>query len=325
MRLTLVPFVISVALLGASCGATTPTDAAACQTLAQARCQRLAACSAADLAKRYPDEATCEMRVQINCLASVGAADTGASAMTVDACAASLPDEACAAFLGADVTDACEPAMGTRANGAACEFSGQCASTYCAVPTDGWCGQCAAVPQVGDSCADTPCAPNQVCVGATTTCQVAVAMGGACSADLPCAGGTACVGANAQTGVMGSCTAQPTTVGAACDHRRQTAPDCDVDAGVVCDATTSQCVAQPIVAAGMPCGDVAGVPTRCAAGGTCVKPAGSQQGTCVAPAADGAACDTTAGPGCLFPAKCVPTSTGGTAGTCTLPADPTCS
>jgi hypothetical protein len=323
MRLTLglFPFVIFVA----ACGATTPSDSAACQTLAQARCQRLAACSAADLAKRYPDEATCEMRIELSCTAALGAANTGATPNTVETCAASLPDEACPAFLAADQTDACMPQTGTRATGAACEFPAQCASMYCAIASDSLCGQCAALPQVGDSCADQGCAPNQVCVASTMTCQVAVADGGACTADLPCVEGDACVGANAGTNTMGSCKAQPTTVGAACDPKRQTAADCNIDAGVVCDTTSDQCVAQPIVAAGMTCGDVAGVPTRCAAGGTCVKPTGSTTGTCVAPAADGAACDTAAGPGCLTPAKCVPTSTGGTAGTCELPADPTCS
>jgi len=184
---------------------------------------------------------------------------------------------------------------------------------------------CAELPGVGDSCADSGCAPNQVCVSSTMTCQVAVAAGGACSADLPCVNGYACVGAVASTNTMGTCDVQPTTVGAACDPKRQTAADCDTDSGVVCDTATDQCVAQPAVAAGMTCGDVNGVQTRCAGAGMCVKPPSSTQGTCVAPAADGAACDSAAGPGCLTPAKCVPTSSGGTAGTCVLPSDPTCS
>ena len=77
-------------------------------------------------------------------------------------------------------------------------------------------------------------------------------------------------------------------------------------------------------AAGQTCGNVGGVQTRCAAGATCNRPPQSQTGTCLAPAADGAACDTAAGPGCLYPAKCVPASSGGTAGTCELPGDPSC-
>ena len=64
----------------------------------------------------------------------------------------------------------------------------------------------------------------------------------------------------------------------------------------------------------------------CQAGGLCAEPlndagTAANMGTCIAPAADGAACDNdpTKGPPCLAPAKCVPTSTSGTAGTCTVP------
>jgi hypothetical protein len=74
----------------------------------------------------------------------------------------------------------------------------------------------------------------------------------------------------------------------------------------------------PRVAAGKPCGIVNNVFTACLAAATCKIPTNQQSGTCVAPAADAAACDIAAGPDCLFPARCVPTG-GGNAGTCKFP------
>jgi hypothetical protein len=63
---------------------------------------------------------------------------------------------------------------------------------------------------------------------------------------------------------------------------------------------------------------MAGLLIGCAAGGGCY-PVGGMTQTCLAPAADGAACDTVNGPGCLTPAKCV-TAGSATTGTCQLPA-----
>lgn len=320
MRLASLVLVIALA----SCGSSPPGDEQACAAVAAARCQRLAACSTADFAKRWSDEATCEARGQLACTAALAAPDTGATVASTDACAAALPAESCAALLGNDPVEACLPQTGARADGAACEHSAQCASRFCAIARDARCGTCAPEPVAGSSCADAGCGPGLVCVASTMTCQVLVAVNGACSSDLPCANGLACVGASRATGVTGTCQPEVALAGGACDPTRATGPDCSADAGLTCDTTTQQCVAQPIVAAGMTCGNVGGVQTRCAAGATCVKPPMSASGTCIAPAADGAACDTTNGPGCLSPAVCVVSSPGGTAGTCELPGDPSC-
>ncbi len=74
---------------------------------------------------------------------------------------------------------------------------------------------------------------------------------------------------------------------------------------------------QPLVAAGQSCGVINNVVVACLAGASCQRPAGSTTGTCVAPAADGAACDATNGPFCSGPAKCV-------SGTCQLPGSASC-
>ncbi len=322
----LVPFVLAAALIHlASCGSSPPSDTDACNAVAAARCQRLASCSTADLDKRFADEPTCEARQKLVCLAGLAAPDTGATATTANTCATTIPGESCDEFLGNDPTDACLPQTGARASGAPCELSGQCSTMFCAVASDASCGTCQATPVAGTSCASSGCGPDLVCVATTQTCQAPVPSAGACSADLPCTQGTTCVGADAGTGVKGTCMAEVTTVGAACDPKRATGPDCSADAGLACNTTTKQCATQPIVAAGMTCGPVDGVGVRCAAGATCVKATGSQTGTCTAPAADGDACDTASGPACLYPAKCVVGSAGGTAGTCALPGDPTCS
>jgi hypothetical protein len=110
---------------------------------------------------------------------------------------------------------------------------------------------------------------------------------------------------------------QGALVGAACDQRRMTAPDCNAAAGLTCSRATNMCVMQPLVAAGQMCGDINMVNTGCLAGATCVRAVGSPTGMCTAQAADGAACDATNGPDCQFPARCV-------SGTCQLPGSMTC-
>ena len=107
------------------------------------------------------------------------------------------------------------------------------------------------------------------------------------------------------------------TAGAQCDPRRTTGPDCEASAGLACDTTSKTCVAQPLAPAGQPCGAVGTADTACMAGATCEIPTGMTAGTCLAPAADGAACDATNGPDCLSPGKCVN-------GTCQLPGSMSC-
>jgi hypothetical protein len=92
------------------------------------------------------------------------------------------------------------------------------------------------------------------------------------------------------------------------------------------------CQAIKLVAAGAVCGTIGAMPITgvavCANGGLCKKAAPTDPtGTCVLPAADGAACDNDAanGPPCLAPAKCViPSGSSATAGTCTMPNASTC-
>jgi hypothetical protein len=103
-------------------------------------------------------------------------------------------------------------------------------------------------------------------------------------------------------------------MGADCDPKAATAPDCDRHHGLVCDNATKKCVAMTFATAGQACGSVNGNFVPCAGAGFCAIATGQKAGMCVGAAADGAACDTSAGPMCMYRSQCVIAS--GTAGTC---------
>jgi len=129
------PIHVLLVTLVAACSSG-PDAETACANIAQARCERLMACSATDLQRRWGDVTTCETRLSLACRDGLAATDTGATPDTVTACADAIPDESCPDFLGKDVTDACLPQAGTLATGAACTFDAQCQSSFCAVATD---------------------------------------------------------------------------------------------------------------------------------------------------------------------------------------------
>jgi hypothetical protein len=82
------------------------------------------------------------------------------------------------------------------------------------------------------------------------------------------------------------------------------------------------CVAAPYVGAGGACGDVSNKIVLCNGASICFGASGTTPGTCKAIALEGQACDTSAGPSCMAPARCVTTAS--TAGTCQLPDPATC-
>lgn len=308
-------FALLLAVLTA-CTSSSESAQTACTKVATARCDRLAACSMADLQKRWADEPSCVDRETQLCEESLVAPATAATPATVDACAVALAASTCDSLFDVAPPTACLAQHGSGATGAACSFPAQCASGYCSVDDTQLCGTCQPEPVAGASCASAGCGQSMSCVASTMQCQVPVVAGGACSSDLPCAETLDCVGAT-QT-AMGTCMASLTTAGSTCDPRRMTGPSCSTTAGLACNTSTKQCVTQPLVAAGQQCGQIANVNTRCLAGATCQIATGATTGTCVAPAADGATCNPTNGPGCEQGARCVN-------GTCQLPGSQTCS
>lgn len=297
--------------------------AQACDALAKSRCEKLMSCSPADLLHNFGDVSTCETRDALACNAGEAAVDTGATPETALACAGALTAMTCGDFLASKSPPAaCLPPAGPG-NGT-CAFAAQCVTSYCGIGAEALCGTCQDQPMVGTSCQNKGCGDALICAQATHLCEIPGTANSACDRTLPCGNGFSCVGAIAAQNKKGTCQAEVTTAGGTCDSQHKVKPGCSGDDGLTCNTATNKCVPKPLVAAGMPCGQINNVSTGCAAAASCVIAANQTVGTCVAPAADGAACDTKNGPDCFEPARCIPTAPPGTAGTCRFPGSQTC-
>ena len=212
---------------------------------------------------------------------------------------------------------ACVPAPGPRKTGDPCGAAAQCDSTFCAVVKNTQCGTCAPLPKAGDSCATTGCGRDLKCDGTTMLCYSPGGAGAACSKDAPCAAGFSCSGAAGAT----TCVAEVTMEGAACDFKKTMGVDCSRDAGLFC-TSKNVCAALTVGKIGEACGydKTTDTSVECSAGADCLAATpGGKDKVCTAPAADGAACDSTNGPFCQTPARCLATAAGSTVGTCQLP------
>jgi hypothetical protein len=315
------------------------TPAEACAAYAEARCTQLDACSNATYTVlHYGTQTTCMSNVAAECVNALAAPQTAATPRFYAACAAAVATESCANLFGANPPAACAPLAGPLATGSPCFASGQCQTTYCAVPSTANCGVCAAVPVAGNPCSvDADCGSrNQLTCSKAGTCVTYGELSASCDKNDPCSPGLSCVGADAKKGLAGTCNASAATVGAACDPA--TGATCDAMLLLTCDAATKQCVADTLVGASQVCGAVNGGAARCETSGTCVIPdagvvddagdagvdAGPAIGTCLAAAANGSACDSANGPACVPPAKCVTTDDASTAGTCLVGVSTAC-
>ena len=315
-------FALALSACGSTFESTAETTAAqACQDVAHARCTRLAACSITSLQIRFGDEASCEAREKLNCANSLAAAGTGSSPTHTEACAQSIPAWDCTSYLnGLSVPAACQQQTGSLEIGATCAFPGQCQSGFCAIKPGAACGTCAAQPQLGSACAElTTCGAGVDCTADTQICVVVALQGQACGKGAPCGTGLSCVGINTSMDTSGTCKAAGEQAGLACDSSQVTGPSCDRNGGVVCNSKAKQCAAVALASGGQPCGNVNAQNAPCSANGLCVGASGATPGTCVAAAADGAACDVKEGPPCQQLARCITTSDAGTSGTCRVP------
>jgi len=329
-------------------GGTTPdgsvTLAKACGDWAQARCTRLDSCSNATYTVvHYGSQATCVTNSTAQCTTDLAASQTAATPSYFEGCANAMTTESCSDLFNANPPAACTPLAGPGAVGATCFVAAQCQSTYCAVAQFATCGTCAAVPKSGDACVvDADCGSrNQLTCSKAGTCVAYGASGGSCDKDDPCGSGLTCVGAKPLKAIAGSCMPSGSTVGATCDASEETAAGCDAELSLACDPATSLCIAEALVGANATCGlFVDGGLSRCESAGTCLIPtsdagtdddagdsgaapvANTTPGSCVAAAANGAACNSTSTPGCIPPAKCVIADGGADQGTCQLD-DPT--
>jgi hypothetical protein len=292
-----------------------PSVAQACTDSSYARCNRFQACSPVILQVRYGDEATCESLLDAFCTNSVTAPSSGSTPATVEACVQQIPSWACSDYVNdLNSPPACQQATGSLASGAACAFPAQCSSGFCAIAAGSACGVCAALPQAGDSCAQlTTCGAGLSCNSASSACATFALSGSSCALGQPCVSGNACEGASAS--VSGTCDLSAETLGTTCNP---SGGGCDSTQGLSCNSQSKQCVALQLVGAGQPCGTVNDEGASCTNGGKCLGET-TTPGTCTATAAVGAACDLSAGPGCISPSRCIVARDAGTAGTCLIP------
>jgi hypothetical protein len=299
-------FSIWMALLTAGCGSGVSADKA-CTDLAAAYCTEVSNCAEPLITLGYGDVATCQARLKLSCLPSLMAPNTAATPDKDDSCATALMTASCDSLYGRTTPAACVPSAGKLANGNACGDDAQCMSTYCKKAANSVCGVCGDKSAAGGACAlDADCQDKLKCV--TMVCQPLVAVGGMCDANHPCAQPNVC---------KGNVCAVPQEAGQTCATTgvQDIFGDCNQTKGLECPPGTHVCAPLMFAAAGQPCGLINMAFVGCAAAGHC-KLTGFM-GTCLAPAADGAACDATNGPECTPPAQCV-------SGACKLPNPAAC-
>lgn len=264
----------------------------AAQAVAQALCDRTQACAPALVQGLYGDVAACVTRATATLVPGIGAKGSAVTAAELNACAAALPSASCGDLLSNKLPDACTPPAGTLADGAACAADAQCVGKHCKVAAGKTCGTCAPRADAGGACViATDCAAGLTCLNGT--CAKPGVSGAACSATAPCRADFVCRG--------GTCAA-PVAAGTACADGE----GCDELHGIVCSVTSKKCVTVTYGGTNAGCGIVPAGLELCAGSGFCKGfKAPNYQGTCVAAAEEGAACDLTNGPYCVAGATCV--------------------
>lgn len=297
----------------------------ACADVAAARCQIVQQCNPQGLLNTYGSLSACVSTQAASCATTLAAPDTANTPAHTEGCAQATPSQSCDDyFLGIEPA-ACTPPTGPFDAGSACAVSGQCATSYCLIPKTAACGTCAEPPGAGDSCVNNSCGPGFLCDSPDSTptiCVAPVAASGACNDSSECAPGLTCIGYT--NSALGACVALATTAGASCDLA-DGGSNCDSHLGLYCNSELGKiCAVVATASATQPCGRIDGGVIDCLADSFCVRPQSSLAGTCVAPAADGDACDTANGPICLTPSRCVLTSDVGTTGICQTTNPQTC-
>jgi hypothetical protein len=245
-------------------------------------------------------------RFTINCASSFTAYGTSATPERASRCATDAKSASCEDILGRTPPESCRTTAGTLADGAVCGHDAQCKNKLCRVASGSSCGACSSLGETGGTCARAEdCAYGLTCVD--KACVGYAKAGSTCTAKQPCLPTLACVN--------GTCAA-PLAAGAACTFEAGQNP-CDAVKGFYCHPKDKVCAAIGAAPAGGRCELSLDRITTCTGAAECKIPAGSTTGPCVAPAADGAACNEATGPKCLAPARC-------TNGVCTITDPATC-
>ena len=264
------------------------TPAQACTDLAAAECDKINQCNPWYLQKYFGDVDTCKMRYSSTaCTAYLGLNGSSSTPATYRACATAITSASCTQWLDGDASlNACLPSPGTLAAGATCGDPSQCQTANCNFPSGGSCGTCGPQGGAGSQCTTHgQCSGNLRCVGGL--CGMPGGAGATCSSTAPCLNSLTCAG--------GRCAIAP-KAGEACSS---TLP-CDGHTGLIC--RNSVCQNIQYIGRGQPCNPAQG--RECGQAGFCKGATSTADGTCLAFAPDGAACDSTAGPLCMPYARC---------------------
>ena len=268
---------------------------------ANAFCARAQACAPTYVQLEWGDTATCASGLAAQLAGTLASSGTSDTPSQLESCVQTLSNVSCDDLLGNNLPAPCKATPGSLANGAACGDDSQCSGGHCKVASGQTCGVCSTAAAAGASCTvDGDCDKGLKCFGSPGTCAAYVASGGTCDATHACLPTLVCK--------TGSCAA-PGAAGTGCDPKAQ--DTCDQLHGVFCDGASSTCKTIAFAQAGAACGLVSGTLTVCASGGGNVTAeckglsSTSSMGTCQAPAANGASCNTTTGPFCVSPSVCV--------------------
>jgi hypothetical protein len=258
-------------------GGLTPEQA--CVDWADALCRKDNECLNGYFATWYGDNDACvKSMVATGCNIKLGAPGSADTPATLAACAAGRRSASCAEVYENEVV-ACFAQRGQLGNGARCVTQSQCQSQYCAIPFGAECGICTPLIQAGGACTGAPgeCAGSLTCVGGV--CGRLPDLGEACSPDVGCRFGLRCL--------SGRC-APPPAAGESC---------ATVACGRYLVCRNGVCEPWQYTTPGERCDVQAG--PQCGRSGSCQKPDGSTSGVCIAPVAEGQACDDLYGPYCL--------------------------
>ena len=139
-------------------GGTTGGIPSVCPAYATAICNLYASCSNGwYVSAEYGDQAACVASYELSCAERLAAPGTALTTADILSCSQGLPTESCGALYGNNPEEVCAaPAGKTPLNGP-CEVAAQCASAYCAIPSNAFCGTCQPTPTTGASCSQFGC------------------------------------------------------------------------------------------------------------------------------------------------------------------------
>jgi hypothetical protein len=272
----------------------------ACVESANAYCDLYSRCESFYLKYAYGDLATCKARLMADCPQSFGATGSSRTPAQSQMCSQALAALSCDEWEYTDFSpEACNFPPGALAEGKACAFSSQCASSYCRrQPRTSYCGTCTARLPVGSACTQAADCSSFAC-SRSGMCADQVPLGAACDDAHICMGSLSCVGATATS--PGSCV-KPLGAGATCDPSAAI-DQCDFFLkGLFCESVTSTCAPYVLVNPGEDC---SAAEKQCGGQARCIFSTDGGPSVCAKTVADGEMCDQTMGPFCTSPARCV--------------------